>query len=55
MRKSPSRNSIFASPASMGRRSNLFIAKVPDLAVLCHDQRAKGTASLRALSALDKE
>src|ERR1700722_15582756 len=28
MRKSPSRNSIFASPASTGRRSNLFIAGI---------------------------
>jgi hypothetical protein len=28
----------------MGCRSNLFIAKVPDLTVLCHGQRAKGTA-----------
>jgi hypothetical protein len=45
MRYSPSTNSIFASPASIGRRSNLFIAQVPDWIALCHDRRAKETRS----------
>ena len=43
MRKSPLRNSIFASPPSTGRRSNSFIAKGPDLPVpQRHGSTARG-------------
>src|SRR5271165_1462791 len=43
IRKSPSRNSTLASPASTGRRSNLFMASVPfSSLVLCHGRRGKG-------------